>query len=149
MSLPPPPTGQIEDGIHRLPLRVYFEDTDTAGIVYHASYLRFMERGRTEMLRMIGIDHGAGVGGGHGAYAVVDMAIKWHRPARLDDVLVVESRLVGLRAAAAVLAQDISRDGELITSARVTAALLDAKGRLRRQPADWLARMTPLLQSEP
>ncbi|WP_310497395.1 YbgC/FadM family acyl-CoA thioesterase [Sandarakinorhabdus sp.] len=138
VTLPPPSHGVIADGAHHLMLRVYFEDTDTAGIVYHASYLRFMERGRTEMLRAAGIDHGAAVAAGLGAYAVHDMTIRWHRPAVLDDVLRVTSRLTRVRAAACSIAQDIWRGDTLITTATLTAAFLAPDGRPRRQPAEWM-----------
>jgi acyl-CoA thioester hydrolase len=139
-----PPSGQIDDGVHRLTLRVYFEDTDTAGIMYHAKYLHFLERGRTEYLRSAGIDHGAAVRGGMGAYAVTEMDIKWRRPARLDDVLTVETRLLSVRAAACRLSQRITRAGELLAEATLTAAFLDPAGRPRRQPAQWLARFADL-----
>ncbi|WP_164156764.1 YbgC/FadM family acyl-CoA thioesterase [Sandarakinorhabdus rubra] len=143
-----PPSGMIERGVHRLPARVYFEDTDTAGIMYHAKYLHFLERGRTEYLRVAGIDHGAAVRDGLGAYAVTEMAIKWRRPARLDDVLTIETRLLGVRAATCQLAQSIRRGDELLAEATVTAAFLDPAGRPRRQPAPWLARFAELLQQD-
>lgn len=143
-----PPSGTIDGGVHRLAIRVYFEDTDTAGIVYHAKYLHFMERGRTEFLRAAGIDHGAAVRGGQGAYAVTDMQIKWQRPARLDDVLTIETRLTGVRAAACTIDQRLTRAGEAIAQASLTAAFLDPSGRPRRQPADWMARFTQLLQQD-
>jgi len=143
-----PPSGSIEDGVHSLCCRVYFEDTDTAGIMYHAKYLHFMERGRTEFLREAGIDHGGAVRDGIGAYAVTDMDIKWRRPARLDDVLLIETRLLSVRAAACRLAQTISRNGELLTQATLTAAFLDPAGRPRRQPSSWLARFVDLVPGD-
>jgi acyl-CoA thioester hydrolase len=146
--LPPPSSGTLADGAHLLTLRVYFEDTDTAGIVYHANYLRFMERGRTEMLRAAGIDHGAAVAAGLCAYAVTDMTINWRRPARLDDVVVVESRLLAIRAAACRIGQRILRGDEVLTEAELTAALLTPDGRPRRQPAEWVERFRQLLAKE-
>jgi len=143
-----PPSGTIEHGLHRLTARVYFEDTDTAGIMYHAKYLHFLERGRTEFLRMAGIDHGAAVKTGLGAYAVTEMDIKWRRPARLDDVLTIETRLLSARAAACRLAQAIRRDGEVLAEATLTAAFLDPAGRPRRQPADWMAIFSELLPQD-
>ncbi|MCU0890313.1 MAG: YbgC/FadM family acyl-CoA thioesterase [Sandarakinorhabdus sp.] len=143
-----PPSGTIEHGLHRLTARVYFEDTDTAGIMYHAKYLHFLERGRTEFLRMAGIDHGAAVKAGLGAYAVTEMDIKWRRPARLDDVLTIETRLLSARAAACRLAQAIRRDGEVLAEATLTAAFLDPAGRPRRQPADWMAIFSELLPQD-
>ena len=138
----------MNGGIHRLALRVYFEDTDTAGIMYHAKYLHFMERGRTEFLRAAGIDHGAAVRTGEGAYAVTEMAIKWLRPARLDDVLSIETRLLSVRAAACRIEQHITRDGEPLAQATLTAAFLDPAGRPRRQPRDWMARFQSLLPQD-
>lgn len=145
---PLPPSGTLENGVHRLPARVYFEDTDTAGIMYHAKYLHFLERGRTEYLRTVGIDHGAAVKAGDGAYAVTEMAIKWRRPARLDDVLTIETRLVSVRAAACELAQRITRDGDTLAEATLTAAFLDPSGRPRRQPAAWMARFADLVEQD-
>jgi acyl-CoA thioester hydrolase len=145
---PLPPSGAIDGGIHRLPARVYFEDTDTAGIMYHAKYLHFMERGRTEFLRVAGIDHGAAVKAGEGAYAVTEMQIKWLRPAKLDDVLTIETRLLSVRAAACQIEQRITRAGEPLAQATLIAAFLDPAGRPRRQPRDWMARFHELLAQE-
>lgn len=139
-----PPSGVIENGVHRLPVRVYFEDTDTAGIVYHAKYLHFLERGRTEFLRVAGIDHGSAVRDGLGAYAVTEMDCRWLRPARLDDMLGIETRLIAVRAAACRIDQAITRDGTPIFTASLTAAFLDPAGRPRRQPRDWIARFHAL-----
>ena len=144
---PLPPSGAIDGGIHRLSARVYFEDTDTAGIMYHAKYLHFMERGRTEFLRVAGIDHGAAVKAGEGAYAVTEMQIKWLRPAKLDDVLTIETRLISVRACA--IAQRITRAGEPLLDATLVAAFLDPAGRPRRQPRDWMARFNELQAQEP
>jgi acyl-CoA thioester hydrolase len=143
-----PPSGLITGGVHHLTLRVYFEDTDTAAIVYHAKYLHFLERGRTEFLRVAGIDHGAAVREGLGAYAVTQMDCRWLRPARLDDVLVVETRLVSVRAAACRIDQAILRDGAPIFTASLTAAFLDPAGRPRRQPREWIARYDSLIQQD-
>ena len=145
---PLPPSGTLENGVHRLPARGYFDATDTAGLMYHANYLPFLERGRTEYLRTVGIDHGAAVKAGDGAYAVTEMAIKWRRPARLDDVLTIETRLVSVRAAACELAQRITRDGDTLAEATLTAAFLDPSGRPRRQPAAWMARFADLVEQD-
>ncbi|MEI6486002.1 MAG: YbgC/FadM family acyl-CoA thioesterase [Sphingomonadales bacterium] len=146
--VPQPPSGTIDGGIHRLAQRVYFEDTDTAAIMYHAKYLHFLERGRTEFLRMAGIDHGAAVKAGDGAYAVTEMAIRWLRPARLDDVLTIETRLLSVRAAACGIGQRIRRGEDLLVDATLTAAFLDPAGRPRRQPRDWVARFHLLLPQD-
>lgn len=145
---PLPSSGLITGGVHRLPVRVYFEDTDTAAIMYHAKYLHFLERGRTEFLRVAGIDHGAAVRDGQGAYAVTQMDCRWLRPARLDDVLSIETRLVSVRAAACGIDQAITRDGTPIFTASLVAAFLDPAGRPRRQPRDWLARYATLMSQD-
>jgi acyl-CoA thioester hydrolase len=141
--------GTLSGGRHHLPVRVYFEDTDAAGIVYHARHLHFMERGRTEYLRSLGIDHAAAVRAGLGAYAVTDMAIRWQRPARLDDLLVVETRLLAARLASCRIAQRLLRGHDVIASAELTAAFLDTAGRPRRQPAPWMAIYARLAAQAP
>lgn len=144
-SLDAPYAGGFVGGEHRFALRVYFEDTDLTGIVYHANYLRFMERARSDMLRAAGIDQRAAHAAGEGAYAVSDLAIRYRRPARLDDALVVASRLVAIRAAACVIHQRVIRDAETLTEARVTAAFVDPAGRPRRQPRAWVETFRTLV----
>ena len=133
---------------HRFALTVYFEDTDTAGIVYHANYLRFFERARSDMLRAAGIDQRAAIDEGLGAYAVSEMAIKWRRPAKLDDDLVVASRVTNVRAASCTIHQRVMRGQELLAEATVTAALLTPEGRPRRQPAAWVERFRSIATEE-
>jgi len=133
---------------HRLALRVYFEETDLSGIVYHANYLRYMERARSDMLRLAGIDQRAAHESGEGAYAVTDLAIRYARPARLDDVLTVASRLVAVRPASCRIHQRVMRGSDILTEAQVTAALVAPSGRPRRQPPEWIAIFETLLWSE-
>lgn len=139
-----PTSGTIERGVHRLTLRVYFEDTDVSGIVYHANYLRFMERARTEMLRCAGVEHSAIIAAGGGFYAVHSALIRFHAPAKLDDILVVESRVAVVRAATTIMNHRILRGQQRLSEADVTAAWLDAGGRPQRQPAEWRARFDAL-----
>jgi acyl-CoA thioester hydrolase len=141
-----PTEGRIENGRHFLPIRVYFEDTDLTGIVYHANYLRYMERARTEMLRLAGVIHTEMMAEGTGYYAVHAMNLIWHRPARLDDRLVVISSVTKVRAAATCLVHHVMRGDELLCSADVTAAFLDMEGRPRRQSKLWHDRFTLLMQ---
>lgn len=122
---------------HRFALRVYFEDTDVAGIVYYANYLRFMERARSDMLRAVGIDQRAALESGEGVYAVAEVAIKYRMPAKLDDDLVVVSRVREVRAASCVIHQRVMRGDEVLTDAEVTAAFLTPDGRPQRQPRAW------------
>jgi acyl-CoA thioester hydrolase len=143
---PPPFTPGYFDGTaHLFRARVYFEDTDLSGVVYHANYLRYMERARSDMLRLAGIDQRTAQEAGEGAWAVTDLAIKYRRPARLDDDLTVISTVEAVRGASVVIAQQV-RCGEIIlTDARVTAAFVAPNGRARRQPADWAARFNQIM----
>ena len=125
---------------HRFALTVYFEDTDTAGIVYYANYLKYMERGRSDMLRAVGVDQRAALDAGTGVYAVADVAIRYLRPARLGDDLRVVSIVETVRAASVVIHQRVMRGTELLTDARVTAAFLTPDGRPTRQPTAWVER---------
>jgi acyl-CoA thioester hydrolase len=143
-----PQTGRFEGGEHRFPVRVYFEDTDLSGVVYHANYLRFMERARSDMLRVAGIDQRAAQDAGEGVYAVSELAIRYRRPARLDDALLVVSRVTEARAASCAIQQRVIRDGETVADADVTAVFLSPDGRPRRQPAAWIETFRRL-QGEP
>ena len=133
------PGGRFVGGEHRFPLRVYFEDTDLSGVVYHANYLRYMERARSDMLRVAGIDQRAHFEGGGGAYAIADLAIRYRAPAKLDDTLIVASRVIRASPASVVIHQTVRRGSLVLTEADVTAALVAPSGRPKRQPADWLA----------
>lgn len=123
-----------EDGSHRFPVRVYFEDTDFSGNVYHAAYLKFFERGRTEYLRARDIHHAALAREGL-AFAVREMTISYDRPAHIDDLLLVTTRMTEARGARFHLEQVIERDGEVLCRAQVTAVLLTLAGKPVRLPA--------------
>jgi len=123
---------------HHFPLRVYFEDTDVAGIVYYANYLRFLERARSDLLRLVGIDQRAALETGEGVYAVADVSIRYRAPAKLADELVVVTRIEAIRAASVLIHQQVMRGGDLIADARVTAAFISPDGRPRRQPRAWI-----------
>jgi acyl-CoA thioester hydrolase len=129
-------SGRIDGGTHRLLVRVYYEDTDFSGVVYHASYLRFLERGRTEFLRATGIDQSRLHEEGDLIFAVRRMTIDFLKPARMDDVLVIETRTEEVRGASLVMAQRILRAEEEILAADVRVAALSG-GRPKRIP-DWL-----------
>ncbi|GAA4765213.1 tol-pal system-associated acyl-CoA thioesterase [Stakelama sediminis] len=134
------------DGVeHRFPVRIYFEDTDLSGIVYHANYLRFMERARSDMLRLAGVDQRAAFEGGEGAYAVRQIALKYLAPAKLDDMLIVISRLTRLRAASVDIQQRVMRGGDCLVEADVEAAFVAPSGRPRRQPKPWMEAFAPLV----
>src|SRR6188474_918157 len=89
---PQPASGLFQGPLHLFPVRVYFEDTDLSGVVYHANYLRWFERARSDMLRLLGIDQRAAHAAGEGAYAVSELSIRYRAPARLDDAVTVKSR---------------------------------------------------------
>ena len=125
---------------HRFALTVYFEDTDTAGIVYYANYLKFMERARSDMLRAAGIDQRAAKDAGTGVYAVAEAHIRYLRPARLGDDLVVVSTVETVRAASVVIHQRVMRGAEPLADARITAAFLSTDDRPTRQPREWVER---------
>ncbi len=123
-------------GLFTFPVRVYWEDTDAGGVVYYASYLRFLERARSEWLRSLGIDQAAMLRDERLQFVVVEANIRYHRPARFDDELRVSVRVDELRGASIVMGQEIRRgagDGELLVSATVRAACL-ASDSLRPRP---------------
>ena len=138
-SLDTPYRGGFAGSEHHFALSVYFEDTDTAGIVYYANYLKYMERARSDMLRAMGVDQRAALDADAGVYAVADVAIRYLRSARLGDDLLVLSTVEAVGAATARIHQRVMRGTELLTDARVTAAFLSPDGRPRRQPAEWVA----------
>lgn len=133
-----PYSGGFLDDAHRFALRVYFEDTDLSGVVYHANYLRFMERARSDMLRAAGIDQRAAQETGEGVYAVAEVGIRFVRPAKLNDDLLVVSEVRVVRAASCVIHQRVMRDGDVLADADVTVAFLSREGRPRRQPRAWI-----------
>jgi acyl-CoA thioester hydrolase len=120
---------------HSLPLRVYYEDTDAAGMVYHANYLKFAERGRSEMLRSLGFGHrrlGAESGVG---FTVRRCSVDYHAPARLEDALTVDTRLAGIGAATLSVHQQIRRDDEVLVDLDIIVACIGRNGRPRRLPS--------------
>ena len=138
-SLPEPPSGSFEGSLHRFAVRVYFEDTDLSGVVYHANYLRWFERARSDMVRLLGIDQREAQEAGEGSYAVTEVAIRYLAPARLDDLVLVESRVDELGAASCRLRQRALRAGTLLSEAAIRVGFVDPSGRPRRQPAAWRA----------
>jgi len=121
---------------HVLPVRVYFEDTDFSGLVYHASYLRWCERGRSDFLRLLGNDHRALIGGGKGrepaAFVVRRMRLEFLRPARIDEALEVETRVKEVGVASLVLEQSIRRSGRVLFEAEVMVVLVSVSGKPMR-----------------
>ena len=129
---------------HHFALTVYFEDTDAYGIVYYANYLKFMERARSDFVRAVGVDQAAELRASGSAYAVVEVDIKYRKPARLSDDLLIVSTLDQVRASSVLIHQRVMRGEEQLTDARVTAAFLDGEGRPRRQPKDWVEKFNAI-----
>lgn len=123
---------------HRFPVRVYYEDTDFSGVVYHASYLRFLERGRTEFLRDLGVSQSTLHGADReapAAFAVRHMTIAFHAAARMDDALLIDTRVEALGGASVTMAQRVRREETVLVEANVRLGLV-AGGRARRLPTD-------------
>jgi acyl-CoA thioester hydrolase len=130
--------GQIQDGLHHMQVRVYYEDTDFSGIVYHANYLRFMERGRTNYLRLLGADQRALFAEAETeapgfAFVVRSMQLEFLRPAHMDDLLDVVTRPVDVRGASITLHQEIRRGTVLLLEAKVKVAFV-SEGRAKPIP---------------
>jgi acyl-CoA thioester hydrolase len=137
-----PTAGQIEGREHLLPVRVYYEDTDFTGEVYHANYLRYFERGRSDFLRVAGVSH-AELSARHEpfAFAVRHMDIDFIRPARVDDALVVRTVFEPVKGVRMIARQQIERDGEVLARAVVEAVCVRPDGRPARPPADILDKV--------
>jgi acyl-CoA thioester hydrolase len=133
---------------HHFALSVYFEDTDAYGIVYYANYLKYMERARSDMIRAVGVDQVAELRASGSAYAVVEVDIKYRRPGRLGDDLLVVSSVEEVRAASVLIQQRVMRGEERLTDARVTAAFLDGEGRPQRQPRDWVQKFRDIVTQQ-
>lgn len=143
-DLDSPYRGGFVGRAHHFALTVYFEDTDAAGIVYYANYLKFMERARSDMIRAAGVDQVAELNASGSAYAVAEVGIRYVRPARLGDDLVVVSTVEAVRGVSVLIQQRVMRGEELLTDATVTAAFLTADGRPQRQPRGWVERFTSI-----
>ena len=127
--------GRIEGARHRLPVRVYFEDTDFSGLAYHASYVRWCERGRSDWLRLLGVHHKELIAGPDpAAFVVRKLTVDYLKPARIDEVLEVVTSCAGLTTATLTLSQEIRRASELLAKAEVLVVLVNAGGRPLRLP---------------
>lgn len=156
----PPGSGRLEQGAHFFPVRVYYEDTDGAGIVYFANYLKFAERARTELLRLIGRDHTTLRTRDGIVFVVRTLEAAYHRPARLDDFLEVETRLLELRGASMQMQQKVLLRGsamaeaapktagsaeEALVTMQVGLACITPDGRPTRWPAEVKSAMAALV----
>ena len=122
------PPLQPELFVYSFPVRVYFENTDAGGVVYHSEYLKFLERARTEWLRRLGYEHQALARDHRVLFVVTSMAIEFSRPARLDDSLAVSVRLESLGKVRCVFLQEVRRDDEVLVKAKVTVAAVTGEG---------------------
>jgi len=131
---------------HRLPVRVYYEDTDFTGVVYHANYVRYFERGRSDFLRLIGCDHVSLLERDDpAAFVITRLAVDFRKPARIDDALLVRTTYDSVRGARLVVGQRIDRGDETLATAMVDAACIGLDGRPRRPPRVLVEALTPWL----
>jgi acyl-CoA thioester hydrolase len=136
-----PSAGWFEGRTHYLPVRVYYEDTDFTGLVYHANYVRYFERGRSDFLRLAGV--------GHRALLVTRLAVEFRKPARIDDALLIATTYDRFRGAALAISQTCIRAGEVLATGAVAAACVTLAGRPRRPPPELVRILAPFLQPAP
>jgi acyl-CoA thioester hydrolase len=138
--------GHFEGKVHVLPLRVYYEDTDLSGAIYHANYLRYMERGRTEFFRLAGVTRMADLASAEpSAWAIRNVEITFHRPGRLDDTLHVRTVLTGISGARLKARQRIYAHEALLSDGRIEACIVTLTGKPRRLAQDIRDLLTPYL----
>jgi acyl-CoA thioester hydrolase len=145
---PPAPTSGVFDGrAHLLPVRVYYEDTDFTGLVYHGAYVRWFERGRSDFLRLAGVSHSGLLEQARPtAFVVTRLDLHYRKGARIDDALVVRTVYETIAGPRLLIAQSILRGDEVLTTAAVEAACIDLDGRARRPAAALVAQLKPWLK---
>lgn len=137
---------------HRIMARVYYADTDFSGVVYHARYLEFLERGRSDFLRLAGVHHTELAEGKHGeslVWVVRRMEIDFRASARIDDILTIDTRTENISGARIFMAQQIRRGEDVLIEARIEAAIIGENGRPRRFPKEWLDVFMPERRNAP
>ncbi|NJC40203.1 acyl-CoA thioester hydrolase [Brevundimonas alba] len=145
-----PTAGRFEDREHRLPVRVYYEDTDFTGLVYHGNYVRYFERGRSDALRLMGIGHAELLDGDQPmAFVVTKMDLTFLKPARIDEELVVRTRYEAVKGPRLLISQTISRGADDLCRARVEVVCIHMDGRPRRPTAALRDKVGPWLTGEP
>ena len=145
-----PAAGRFEGREHRLPIRVYYEDTDFTGLVYHANYVRYFERGRSDFLRVIGVGHAELLDGRQPmAFVVSQLNIRYLRPARIDDALLVRTVYEAVKGPRLVIGQSITRGAEVLCRAEVEAVCIHLDGRPRRPTKALVEKIGPWLAGEP
>lgn len=139
-------SGALTEFGHRLMARVYYADTDFSGVVYHARYLEFFERGRSDYLRLAGVHHTELHQGKHGeriVWVVRRMEIDFRAPARMDDILTIDTSTQEISGARIIMAQQLKRRAEVLVEAKVEAAIIGESGRPKRFPKEWIAAFMP------
>lgn len=145
-----PSAGRIVGREHRLAVRVYYEDTDFTGVVYHANYARYFERGRSDFLRVAGIGHAALLERADpAAFTVTRLTLEFKRAARIDDALIVRTTYDAVKGPRLFISQRITRGEELIATAGVEAACIDLRGRARKPPPELVEALAPLFGPAP
>jgi acyl-CoA thioester hydrolase len=147
---PVPSVGGFDGSEHLLPVRVYYEDTDFTGVVYHASYLKFFERGRTEFLRAAGVEHRALLEASDpAAFAVTRLSIQYRAPAKVDDALIVRTSFRYGRGIRMEARQRLFREADLLCDAEVEIVCIRPDGRPRRAPDPMRERLAPFVGKKP
>ena len=138
MTADQPYAGHILNGEHRFGIRVYYADTDAGGVVYHANYLAYFERARSDMLLLAGVDYLARLNADGSTYVVSEADLKYRRPAKLGDALLVISSVERIRSAGVVVHQRVMRDDQVVVDGRLLVVFVGPDGRPRRQPEAWI-----------
>ncbi len=139
-----PQSGVIDGQVHRYALRVFYEDTDAGGVVYHANYLRWFERARSDLLDMLGIDQRASLEAGGGLYTVAEANLRYLSPARLGDAVVIDTWAETVGRVSATLRQTARCGAMRLCEATVKVGFIGPEGRPRRQPEAWQAAFASL-----
>ncbi len=139
------PAAGLSGRVHHLPVRIYYEDTDFTGLVYHANYLRFFERGRSDFLRAAGIRH-AELAEADTAFTVLRIDVKFLKAARIDDILTVLTSFDAVRGARMLIGQKLARGDDLIAIAAVEVCCISMTGRAKRAPALLVDKLKPYLE---
>lgn len=144
---PQPPRGSFDGAVHRYALRVYYEDTDAGGVVYHANYIRWFERARSDLLDVLEIDQRAALDSGEGLYTVAEVQIRYLVPARLSDIVVIETHAVKVGRVQCTLRQIARRGETVLADGLVKVGFIGPDGRPRKQPEAWQAAFASILQN--
>lgn len=148
MSQDAPSAGRFEGRVHILPVRIYYEDTDFTGLVYHANYVRYCERGRSDFLRLAGVHHSLLLEEAEPlGFAVNKLNLEFLKPARIDDALVVRSMFDSIKGPRIFITQEIERAGEILVRAEVQVCCISLTGKPRRPPGVLLDRLKPFLET--